>query len=362
MQLVRVFTGDDGQSHFEDITVELSSYGLMGRISEQWPGSGVLFREVDGDYDLDFHNAPRRQLVVNLTGSVELEVGDGTRRLIGPGEILLAEDTDGQGHISRNVDGEPRTCLFIPLDDADASSLVSAEPSPFPPAQLEAAAAVRRLGTALLSHHIPPELSTEVAAQLTALAEQAEAGAPRSKKEAVAGHGGQERIEHYLANGTWPPPPPDGSELTFDAYSFVGGRLSPLGAGSRYYRDGEEAIGRVSFTRAHEGPSGRAHGGIVAAVFDEVMGSVFRVRGDGSAFTGSLTVRYEAPAPLLTPVEFRSWLAATEGRKHTVEATATGPDGRFASAVATFIEMSPEHLAAAIDPDPDPIPDSAPDR
>ena len=47
----------------------------------------------------------------------EIEVGDGTRRVLGPGEILLAEDTTGQGHISRAVDGEPRSCLFIPLAD-----------------------------------------------------------------------------------------------------------------------------------------------------------------------------------------------------------------------------------------------------
>jgi hypothetical protein len=54
--------------------------------------------------------------VVNLTGSVEIETGDGTVRRMGPGSILLAEDTTGQGHISRAVDGEARTCLFIPLD------------------------------------------------------------------------------------------------------------------------------------------------------------------------------------------------------------------------------------------------------
>jgi len=117
MKLVRVYTGADGRSHFEDVTVDLDERGPLGRISALWPGKGVMFREVDGDYALDFHNAPRRQLVVNLTGSVDIEVGDGTVRRLGPGAILLAEDTTGQGHISRAVDGEPRTCLFVPLDD-----------------------------------------------------------------------------------------------------------------------------------------------------------------------------------------------------------------------------------------------------
>jgi hypothetical protein len=118
MRIVRIFTGPDGQSHFEDLEVPLEDRGAMGRISKLWRGKGVMFREVDGDYSLGYHNAPRRQFVVNLTGRVEIETGDGSRRLLGPGSILLAEDTTGQGHISRAVDGEPRSCLFIPLDES----------------------------------------------------------------------------------------------------------------------------------------------------------------------------------------------------------------------------------------------------
>jgi hypothetical protein len=116
VDIVRIFTGPDDRSHFEDLTVDLEDMGPFGRISRTWRGGGVQFREVDGDYDLDFHVAPRRQLVVNLTGSVELEIGDGERRVMGPGSILLAEDTTGQGHISRNVEGAPRTCLFVHVD------------------------------------------------------------------------------------------------------------------------------------------------------------------------------------------------------------------------------------------------------
>ena len=113
--------GDDvlNIDHWEDLDIELEDYGGRGRISPLWRGKGVMFREVDGDYALDFHTAPRRQFVINLSGSVDIEVGDGTVRRIGPGGILLAEDTTGQGHISRAVSGEPRTCLFVPLDEPD---------------------------------------------------------------------------------------------------------------------------------------------------------------------------------------------------------------------------------------------------
>lgn len=115
MRVTRIYTGDDGESHFEDVDVAMTDRGRLGRISDLVAAEGVMFREVDGDYDLDFHTAPRRQYVVNLTGAVELETGDGTQRVLGPGEVLLAEDTTGRGHKSRAVGHEPRTCLFIPL-------------------------------------------------------------------------------------------------------------------------------------------------------------------------------------------------------------------------------------------------------
>ena len=116
MKVVRIYTGSDGESHFEDVEPKLADDGHLGRMSKLVPARGVIFREVGGDYALGFHNAPRRQYVVNLTGSVELETGDGTRRILGPGDVLLAEDTTGRGHISRAVRGQPRTCLFIPLE------------------------------------------------------------------------------------------------------------------------------------------------------------------------------------------------------------------------------------------------------
>jgi hypothetical protein len=117
MKITRVYTGDDGESHFEDIELPMVDRGgAIGRITRLQEATGILFRETDGDYDFDFHNAPRRQYVINLDASVELEVGDGSKRVLGPGDVLLAEDTTGRGHISRAVDARPRTSIFVTLD------------------------------------------------------------------------------------------------------------------------------------------------------------------------------------------------------------------------------------------------------
>jgi hypothetical protein len=76
----------------------------------------VIFRETGGDYDYDFHTAPRRQYVINLDAAVEITVASGEKRIFEQGEVFLAEDTTGQGHISRAVDGKIRHSMFITLD------------------------------------------------------------------------------------------------------------------------------------------------------------------------------------------------------------------------------------------------------
>jgi len=115
-RVTRVYTGDDGESHFEDLEIDLKDLGKIGAMSDPIPASSILFRETGADYDLDFHNAPRRQFVIMLSGGrVELEVGSGEKRVLGPGDVLLAEDTTGRGHISRALDKAPRRSIFVAL-------------------------------------------------------------------------------------------------------------------------------------------------------------------------------------------------------------------------------------------------------
>ena len=115
MRVTRIYTGKDNRSHFEDLAIPLlpSDYGKMSALV---PAVGVLFRETPRGGSLDFHPAPRRQLVVTLSGVGEVECGDGARRRFGAGDILLAEDTTGQGHITREIEGS-RLGIFIPLPD-----------------------------------------------------------------------------------------------------------------------------------------------------------------------------------------------------------------------------------------------------
>ena len=69
-----------------------------------------------GDYDLDWHPAPRRQYIVNLDAGAQITAGDGEVREIKAGEIILVEDISGKGHLSKSVGGKLRHSLFIPIE------------------------------------------------------------------------------------------------------------------------------------------------------------------------------------------------------------------------------------------------------
>lgn len=116
MQITRLYTGEDGESHFEDIEIPLEDAGDIGRLSELEEATGIIFRETGPGYDYDWHNAPRRQYIIMLDGAVDVEISDGTVRRFSTGDVLLAEDTTGRGHISRAVDDQPRKSIFVTLD------------------------------------------------------------------------------------------------------------------------------------------------------------------------------------------------------------------------------------------------------
>ncbi len=212
-----------------------------------------------------------------------------------------------------------------------------------PAHEIELAEAVNRLGHLLVGRRIDPDRAAALAAAVDELSGQIEPEPEVSKAERL---NSRDRITEFLETGDWPPPPPDGAAIEFDASSLVGGPINPFTMGARYHRDGDEAVGRVTIGRCFEGPPDRVHGGVICAIFDEVMGSVFRATGTASGFTGELKVRFEAAAPLGVELEFRARQVGAEGRRQFIEGEATGPDGRFASATAIFVRMTREQLLA----------------
>ena len=115
MLITRIFSGGDGQSHFEELDLALA-ISDAGAMSTKIPIESMFFRDTTeaGPEVWDFHVAPRRQFAIHVIGRTEIEVGSGEKRRFGPGDVLLADDQTGQGHISREIEG-PRFQVFAVL-------------------------------------------------------------------------------------------------------------------------------------------------------------------------------------------------------------------------------------------------------
>ena len=89
MKIHHLYADAQGESHFEDVEIEFGQATPSGRLSERGAATGIIFREVPPTYDLDWHNAPRRQYIINLDNGVQITASDGETRVINAGEVLL---------------------------------------------------------------------------------------------------------------------------------------------------------------------------------------------------------------------------------------------------------------------------------
>jgi len=113
MKTFRLYTGPDGQSRIEPIDLARTAEWTKGLAATQ-----IAFREWPVGQYLDWHPAPRRQFVIVLSGQLEIGLGDGGKRVFGPGDARLVEDTTGKGHTTRVVGNEPCLTATIPLAQA----------------------------------------------------------------------------------------------------------------------------------------------------------------------------------------------------------------------------------------------------
>ena len=115
MAIMRLYTGKDGRSHFEDVPLKFEPRNDRSETAELIPGSGIIVRRFAPTRSNPWHNAPGHYAVFTLSGAVDIEIGDGTVKRLSPGDILIAEDLTGQGHITREVGPASRVSIFVPL-------------------------------------------------------------------------------------------------------------------------------------------------------------------------------------------------------------------------------------------------------
>ncbi|SRR5690606_12085005 len=104
-RLIRIYATPDGESHVAivEISNDASEIPVTSMTARAYARNNANAAE--------WHTAPRRQFAINMTGTLEVEVSDGTRQRIGQGDLVFLEDVTGKGHVTRVL--SPVTNLFI---------------------------------------------------------------------------------------------------------------------------------------------------------------------------------------------------------------------------------------------------------
>lgn len=199
-------------------------------------------------------------------------------------------------------------------------------------ARTDAAAHLRALSHSFAAHDPDDDVLTQIAASARELTAQLDTTGIRDRLALM-----RQRAEGSIMGG-----------LGFEDRA-VGGSANPTSVELAARYEGDEVVAFVVLKHAFEGAPGRAHGGIVAAAFDDVTGFVIAQLQE-PAFTGELTVRYLAPVPVDEPLELRARLDGRERRKLFISGEARAAGEVIATCRAIYITVDPGVFAQAPDP------------
>lgn len=158
-----------------------------------------------------------------------------------------------------------------------------------------------------------------------------------------------DRLEASALPGRRPrfQPDPAGDPQDFFPTSPVIGFANPV-APPVVVEAGEEGLrGTAFFDHQYEGPPTCVHGGVIALVFDELLGAA-NIAAGCPGMTGTLTVRYRRPTPLRTPLRLEARCLGQQGRKITTWGGIYNGDQLLAEAEGIFIELVPERFLQVV--------------
>jgi hypothetical protein len=113
IRCVRIWTGADGDSHFEEGMIDLAKGERGDALSTVISGASLSFQETSSGGSYEWHKDPVPRFVITLSGTLEFETKGGERFTIRPGDILLAQDNTGSGHRWKLIGEEPWRRAYV---------------------------------------------------------------------------------------------------------------------------------------------------------------------------------------------------------------------------------------------------------
>ena len=122
MRIVRLYADNDGESHFEDVEIDLTltDYAPPApplHLATPTPATRFGFMQAPAGWSSQWHPSPARNLFFVSTGEWEVTSSDGETQRFGVGSMLLVEDTHGKGHSSRVIGEVDSLAAMVELGD-----------------------------------------------------------------------------------------------------------------------------------------------------------------------------------------------------------------------------------------------------
>ena len=112
----RFCTDDEDVSKVETWTIGTNEHGHGTFVSDLIPCDSVRLAETIPGGVYDWHPAPRKQVVVTLSGTIEFTFGNGEVLIVKPGDVFYAADVEGRGHKWRIVGDEPWRRMYVHIE------------------------------------------------------------------------------------------------------------------------------------------------------------------------------------------------------------------------------------------------------
>ena len=120
MRYVRLKADNGGESHFEQVAVDLNEADYRPPapvlfVSHSYRADGLQFIRLPAGWTGDFIHPPKAQFLICLKGHLEVTASDGEKRTFGPGDSIMMEDISGKGHRTRVKGTNECIAAVIPI-------------------------------------------------------------------------------------------------------------------------------------------------------------------------------------------------------------------------------------------------------
>ena len=127
IRCVRIWTGEDGNSLFEEGSIDLGE-GMRGdSVGKPVPTVQISFQETRSGGSYEWHKDPIPRFVITLSGTLEFETKSGATFTIHPGDIVLAQDNSGSGHKWRLIGDEPWRRAYVVYEEGTELRFVAVD-------------------------------------------------------------------------------------------------------------------------------------------------------------------------------------------------------------------------------------------